>query len=214
MLRGWFGGDAPDPNCHRNRSIMPPMWNRAGVSMSSTSSHQYQLYSGEDRSPLVPPNRILARLLLVMVVAPSLMFCYEFAKELLFPTLSKWESHIVTIVFSSLCAIVASYVVLRHQNAFYQRILVARTHDEAALAYERDLLDALMDNIPDTIYFKDTSSRFTRINRAQAIFLGIDDPHDAVGKTDFDFQTPELAQAFYDEEQRLVTTGQPLLDRV
>jgi diguanylate cyclase (GGDEF)-like protein/PAS domain S-box-containing protein len=86
---------------------------------------------------------------------------------------------------------------------------------EAALAIERDLLQALMDNIPDTIYFKDTDSRFTRINRAQVNVLGIAAPEEAIGKTDFDFfQNAELVQSFYYEEQRIIETGQPLINRI
>ena len=86
---------------------------------------------------------------------------------------------------------------------------------EAALAIERDLLQALMDNIPDTIYFKDTDSRFTRINRAQVNVLGIAAPEEAIGKTDFDFfQNAELVQSFYNEEQRIIETGQPLINRI
>ena len=85
---------------------------------------------------------------------------------------------------------------------------------ESALAAERDLLQVLMDNIPDTIYFKDTSSRFTRINRAQVQVLGISNPEQAIGKTDRDFQDLELAQAFYEEEQHLVQTGESLINRV
>jgi PAS domain S-box-containing protein len=71
-----------------------------------------------------------------------------------------------------------------------------------------------MDNFPDTIYFKDTASRFTRINRAQAQLLGIDDISAAVGKTDYDFQPFELAQGAFAEEQHIVATGQPLIDRL
>lgn len=89
-----------------------------------------------------------------------------------------------------------------------------RQSSETQLAIERDLLHALMDNVPDTIYFKDTDSRFTRINRAQAQVLGLDDPDEAIGKTDFDFQSPELAQEFFDEERRIFETGQPLIDRI
>ena len=85
---------------------------------------------------------------------------------------------------------------------------------ESALAAERDLLQALMDNIPDTIYFKDTASRFTRINRAQVQVLGISDPEQAIGKTDLDFQDPDLARVFYEEEQRLVQTGKALINRI
>ena len=92
--------------------------------------------------------------------------------------------------------------------------LAVRMSTEAALAHERDLLHALMDNFPDTIYFKDAASRFTRINRAQAQLLGIDDIDVAVGKTDYDFQPMELAQSAWAEEQQIVATGQPLIDRL
>ncbi|HEX2960177.1 MAG TPA: PAS domain-containing protein [Ignavibacteriales bacterium] len=57
------------------------------------------------------------------------------------------------------------------------------------LAFEKDLLFSLMNNIPDTIYFKDKDSRFVRVNRAQAQVLGLNDPEEAIGKSDFDFFT-------------------------
>lgn len=89
-----------------------------------------------------------------------------------------------------------------------------RKRAEEVLARERDLLQALMDNIPDTIYFKDTASRFTRINKAQARVLGVSDPKEAIGKTDFDFFTPEHAQEAYEDEQEIVKSGQPLIGKV
>jgi PAS domain S-box-containing protein len=92
--------------------------------------------------------------------------------------------------------------------------LAVRMAAEVALASERDLLHTLMDNIPDMIYFKDAESHFTRINRAHAELLGIDDINVAVGKTDHDFQPIELAQGALAEEQQLVATGQPLIDRL
>ena len=85
---------------------------------------------------------------------------------------------------------------------------------EAALTVERDLLQALMDNIPDTIYFKDAASRFTRINSAQGKVLGIASPQEAIGKTDLDFQPTELSRGFYEEEQRMIETGKPLINRI
>src|SRR5690349_5256832 len=69
-------------------------------------------------------------------------------------------------------------------NELFQREQLADN-----LMIERDLLQTLMDNIPDTIYFKDRASRFTRINRAQAKLLRVSRPEDALGKTDLDFQT-------------------------
>ena len=72
------------------------------------------------------------------------------------------------------------------------RDITERKQVEDALAAERDLLQALMENIPDLIYFKDTSSRFTRINRAEAGLLGVVTPEEAIGKTDLDFQSRTL----------------------
>jgi len=82
---------------------------------------------------------------------------------------------------------------------------------EADLAHERDLLHALMDNMPDAIYFKDVNSRFTRVNRRVAEWFGLSDPEDAVGKTDFDFYAQELASKFYADEQGIIQSGQPVI---
>jgi len=85
---------------------------------------------------------------------------------------------------------------------------------EEALVYEKSLLHALMDNIPDHIYFKDRESRFIRINKAQAKLLGVNSPEEAVGKTDFDFFSPEFARIAYEDEQRIFKTGQPQISKV
>lgn len=81
-------------------------------------------------------------------------------------------------------------------------------------AFENDLLQILMDRIPDTIYFKDTVGRFLHVNRAQAEVMGLRRPEDAIGKTDFDFQPVELARAFAVEEQQLMDSGQVVVDRI
>ncbi|MBK9926551.1 MAG: PAS domain-containing protein [Anaerolineales bacterium] len=85
---------------------------------------------------------------------------------------------------------------------------------DAMLAQERDILQIFMDNTPNQVYFKDTESRFVRVNQAQANFLGIEHPKDAIGKTDLDFQTQELAQEFLAEEKQIMETGQPILNRI
>lgn len=85
---------------------------------------------------------------------------------------------------------------------------------EHALAREYDLLRALMNEMPDTIYFKDTESRFTRVNRAQAELLGLADSRQATGKTDADFFTPEFAAEALADEQRILRTGEPLIGKI
>lgn len=79
------------------------------------------------------------------------------------------------------------------------------------LAHERDLLRTLMENIPDTIYFKNLKSEFTRINMAQARILGLNHPDEAIGKTDFDFF--DHAQEAFADEQQIIETGTPLINK-
>jgi len=82
---------------------------------------------------------------------------------------------------------------------------------EEALIQEKNLLQALMDNIPDTIYFKDLQSRFIRINNAKAEFLNVRSPGEAAGKTDFDFCEKEFAHEAFLDEQEIIRTGKPLI---
>ena len=89
-----------------------------------------------------------------------------------------------------------------------------RKRTEEALAYERDLLRALLDNIPDRIYFKDVESRFIRCSNSMALRLGLDDPKSVVGKTDFEFHPKDKAQEFYEDEQRIILTGTPLINKL
>jgi diguanylate cyclase (GGDEF)-like protein/PAS domain S-box-containing protein len=74
------------------------------------------------------------------------------------------------------------------------------------------LLETLMDNVPDSIYFKDRQSRFTRINRYAAARFGIESPALAVGRTDFDFFTAEHATKARHDEQEILRTGRPLVN--
>jgi len=89
-----------------------------------------------------------------------------------------------------------------------------RKKAEEALRYESELWHTLMNNIPDTIYFKDRDLRFTRINKTQAEILGIPDTKDAIGKRDADFFSSENAVQQMADERHIIATGIPLLGKV
>src|SRR5664280_969991 len=83
---------------------------------------------------------------------------------------------------------------------------------EQVLVEQRALLEALMDNTPDHIYFKDVDSRFTLISKTTAESFGLHDPSEAVGKTDLDFFTEEHARPAFEDEQEIIRTGKPIVD--
>ncbi len=73
-----------------------------------------------------------------------------------------------------------------------------------------DLFDALMDCLPEMIYFKDTSGRFLQISDYTARKLGLSHPSEALGKTDYDFFSSENPQEKQDDEQLIMETGVPM----
>jgi PAS domain S-box-containing protein len=98
-------------------------------------------------------------------------------------------------------------------SALQGALLVQRVREHSAeLARQQYILDTFMENVPDSIYFKDRESRFTRINKALARHIEVDDPAEAVGKSDYDFFPEEQAEPKYEQEQEIMRTGQPILD--
>ena len=87
-----------------------------------------------------------------------------------------------------------------------------RVRAEEALSEERKVLRALIDNVPDFMYVKDAQSRFLVANSALARSIGFKNPQELLGKTDFDFFPEELAQAYYDDEQNVIRSGQTLVN--
>ena len=100
-----------------------------------------------------------------------------------------------------------------HYISFKEDITDQHTAEES-LRKEQQLVQILMSTIPSRIYFKDLKSRFIRVNEAHAKHFGQASPDDLVGKTDFDFFTQEHAQAAYEDEQRIIQTGTPILNLV
>jgi PAS domain S-box-containing protein len=113
---------------------------------------------------------------------------------------------------------------------------------EQTLAHERELFQALVENLPDAIYFKDLESRFVKLSRSKVerarknlverhrTLQGEGEEPDApvaphladaeacaqhlVGKTDFDLMDAAAAQNAFQQEQEIIRTGQPMIGRM
>ena len=115
--------------------------------------------------------------------------------------------------------------------------ITALKQTEAELSYERDSLKTLMDNFPDSIYFKDLASRFVRVSKSnlEKTFNSCLAAHRAasgaadlpvhltgleqfskyvLGRTDFDFLLEKSASEMYEDEQEIIRTGTPLIGKV
>jgi sigma-B regulation protein RsbU (phosphoserine phosphatase) len=79
---------------------------------------------------------------------------------------------------------------------------------------DHHLLMALMDSIPDRIYFKDREGRFISVNRALKEFHQLTDDAAILGRTDFDFFLGEHAREAFADEQQVVATGVPMVGKL
>jgi len=123
------------------------------------------------------------------------------------------RKNLIGLALVTLLALVAAWyggeaIVLRQTNDELEQRVQERTQE---LAHEQFLLRTLLDNVPDSIYFKDSKGRFLRSSSAQAKRFGLTDPAQAIGKTDFDFFGKEHAEEAFADEQQIIQTGQPLI---
>ncbi|QEL19635.1 PAS domain S-box protein [Limnoglobus roseus] len=88
-----------------------------------------------------------------------------------------------------------------------------RKRAEASLEHEQFLLETLLRNLPDAIYFKDTGGRFSRVSTALARRLGAATPESVVGVTDAAFFPEQYARQAAAEEQEVMRTEKPLLGK-
>ncbi len=89
--------------------------------------------------------------------------------------------------------------------------ITEKKRSEEAVQYEQYLMQTLMDHIPDSIYFKDLQSRFTRVNAGTLRKFGLNSPEEIIGRSDADFFSPEEADAGRIEEKEITETGEPLI---
>jgi PAS domain S-box-containing protein len=145
------------------------------------------------------------------------------------------------LVVCLLCALGAvACIVLLYQQHRYNRVLAGRVaglnqHSDAVAAElaaaqdrlqaevarhketetklrrERSFMDIFLRSVPDAVYFKDEKSRFLRCSDSMACFFGKTSADDLVGKTDFDFFSEEHSRPAFEDEQKIIRTGQPIL---
>ena len=116
------------------------------------------------------------------------------------------EARVVPLSQDEVLSVVRDFT---QRKLLEEHLQAAREEAEA----ERTLLRTLIDNLPDYVFVKDAQSRFITTNKAHLATLGAS-LEEVVGKTDFDFFPKELAERYFADEQEVIRSGQPLLNRI
>ena len=78
---------------------------------------------------------------------------------------------------------------------------------------ERFLLNTLLGNVPDQIYFKNKEGKFLRVSESYASQFDLR-PEELIGLSDFDLMESELSSQIVEEEHNLLQSGRKRLDSV
>ena len=76
-----------------------------------------------------------------------------------------------------------------------------------------ELLQTLLDNVPDSIYFKDEWNRFILVNKAKASHWNVT-PEAMNGKTDYDFLPEAQARKSFEDDLKVIRTGQSIIAEI
>jgi len=90
----------------------------------------------------------------------------------------------------------------------YRDISVRRQTQEA-LRESQAMLQLIMDNIPQSIFWKDRDLNFLGCNRQFAIQAGIDNPEEIVGKSDLELAWHDQAELYREMDRRVMETNTP-----
>ncbi len=92
------------------------------------------------------------------------------------------------------------------------RNITGRRRAERAVMEERNLLRTLIDNLPHSIYVKDKQSRFLLNNVESLRASAARNQEELEGKTDFDILPESVAARIYEQEKKLLQTGEAIIN--
>jgi PAS domain S-box-containing protein len=97
-------------------------------------------------------------------------------------------------------------------NDALKREIEERKRAEKEASYEQDLMQTLLDNIPDYVYFKDKNRRFVRASNFFCDLFGCS-LEEIIGKKDEDLFPEEIAEETVRDDCHVIETGIPLVNK-
>jgi two-component system, sensor histidine kinase and response regulator len=128
-------------------------------------------------------------------------------EHLLFPHLTSWEYRAITISAGTVAVACCSFYLIRKLDSLFSE----HTRVEKKLAFERNLMRTVIDNIPDSIFVKDSAGRYLLANKAFAKLHGLESPEPLLGKTVFDLFPKERAVSLHAADLEVIGATKPLM---
>ncbi|MEO6996443.1 MAG: ATP-binding protein [Lacunisphaera sp.] len=79
---------------------------------------------------------------------------------------------------------------------------------------DRALVSAFLAHVPDFVYFKDREGRFIAVSQSKVRRNGLKHEDEIIGKTDFDFFSEQDARKAKEDEDEVMRTGVPVVDKL
>ena len=128
---------------------------------------------------------------------------FEKLEHVLFPGLSSLQHQAITVCLGTIAAVVGTYTLTRRLD----RALERQQQAETKLALDRNVLRTVTDNIPDSIFAKDTEGRYLLANKAFAALHGVKSPDELLGKSVFDLFPKERASVLHADDLQVMRSG-------
>jgi PAS domain S-box-containing protein len=87
-----------------------------------------------------------------------------------------------------------------------------RKRAEEALFNSRQMLQTVLDTIPQRVFWKDRDLVFLGCNKHLAHDIGYCDPSALIGKTDYDHSSASIAENFRADDREVMESGQPKIN--
>lgn len=133
-----------------------------------------------------------------------------------------WEGELTQVKQDGTKVIVASRWTLQRDEQAQPVAILQINNDiseqkkiQNALRDSQQMLQLVIDNIPQYIFWKDRNCVYLGSNQKVAALSGLNSPAEIVGKTDYDLPIePEKAKVYQEEDQQVIQTNTPIYHRI
>ena len=149
----------------------------------------------------------------------SLSIVVKQFEELLYDKMAKsHEAEILSKNGKTLDIEFSSFFLFKKDNELDNFVIIVRDisdrkQAEIKLSRQHGMLQTLLDNIPDSIYFKDVENKFIMVNKTKAAHSNVT-PEEMVGRTDFDFLSEAQAKKAFEDDEEILSTGKFIINKV